>query len=292
MDLYRRVRRAIALAWVGAKSERHGDRRQAAQAPIARRRVGRDRRPRQRRRDQRFGTVARGLVVAALAALAVLAIAAPARAADLPEPASSVTVLTGAGISMSDQTQAWPLARIGVDAPIFLGHDRAIGRLDVTLTLAGLPGDTLDLARVETYKALELSAAYKRRIGASGDGSSSTYVVGRSGFLTRVLPSDPAPRDRYARVYGAGVRAEHRDQGEVTRAIEVIYGRSEVASPDMYHGQLVVSGHVKVVDVKGVSLVIGADAHLNLGKRDASAYYYGAARPRDVARVWVSVGRP
>lgn len=55
LDLYRCVRRAIALAWAGAKSHRHGEHREAAHAPIARRKVGRALRPRHRRRDRRFG---------------------------------------------------------------------------------------------------------------------------------------------------------------------------------------------------------------------------------------------
>jgi hypothetical protein len=64
MDLYRKVRRAIRRAWNGAKSDRHGERREAVYAAEARHKVGRTLKPRHRRRD-------RSCVGAALALLAV-----------------------------------------------------------------------------------------------------------------------------------------------------------------------------------------------------------------------------
>lgn len=225
-------------------------------------------------------SILRALLFGAAIAAVVLGLATWASPLELPEPPGTVSVLTGAGVSMSDESSAWPFARIAVETPVYFGR-AAVGRMDVTVTFLGLPGDTLDLAQVETYKALEFSAGYKYRIGSSEDGSSATYAVGRAAFATRVLPTDPAPRDRYARSYGLGVRAEHREAGVITRAVEVLYGRSEIASPEAGKGQLMVAGHVTVTTVRGVSLVIGGDAHLNVGKSVAR----GA---RDVARVWVA----
>jgi hypothetical protein len=229
------------------------------------------------RRAQRNGPCRR----LPLIALAALAVASSAHALELPEPPGTVSVLTGAGVSMSDESAAWPFARVSVETPVFVGRS-AFGRMNIDVTFLGLPGDTLDLQDVATYKALEFSAGYKWRIGASDDGASSTYVTGRAAFATRVLPADPAPRDRYARVYGAGIRAEHREAGVITRAVEALYGRSEIASPEMHYGQLMVSGHVRVVTAKGVALIVGGDAHLNIGKSVAR----GA---RDVARIWLAL---
>lgn len=216
-----------------------------------------------------------------LGILAALGLTASARGADLPEPPSSVSVLAGAGVSMSDESAAWPIARISVESPLFLGRS-PYGRLAIDVSFLGLPGDSIDLRKVETYKALDFAGEYKWRIGASPGGAGATYAVGRAAFATRVLPTDPSPRDRYARSYGVGVRAEHREAGVITRAVEVLYGRSEIASPEAGKGQLMVAGHVTVTTVRGVSLVIGGDAHLNIGKSIA------ARGARDVGRVWVA----
>jgi hypothetical protein len=208
----------------------------------------------------------------ALLAVAVLLLAGgaavPSRAADDDgsEPPASVEVLAGGGVSLSDESAAIPGARVVADSPLYVGSSgAAIGRLRVALGVSGVPGERVELREPTTWKSAEVTAEYQRRIGAQG--TSSTYLVGRTGFLTRFLPRDEVPRERFARVYGVGVRAERRDKdGAISRSISAIVGRSELASPTFHRGQAVVEGQVRLFDVGPAAIVIVADAHLNIGK--------------------------
>lgn len=200
------------------------------------------------------------------------------------EPEATVTVLAGAGVSLSDESAAIPSLRVTVDSPAFVGQSGdALGRLRVDLVLSGLPGETVKLEDPLTWTSAELYGEGQRRIGSWG-GSESLLVV-RGGFITRILPRDEEPRQRFARTYTAGLRAQHRGaDGIVSRSIALMYGRSEVASPDRFHaGQVVVEGHVRLATVRGVDVTISGDAHLTLGKDRQRG-------ERDVMRLGVAVG--
>jgi len=200
-----------------------------------------------------------------------------------------VSGTVGAGVSLSDESGSWPSVRIVSDSPIYAGTS-ALGRLRASLSLSALPGEAaFNLAQLSTYKSAEVSLEAQRRIG-SGQAGHSTSVFARYAFATRLLPTDPAPRDRFARWWGAGIRADYRDAaGHVARSLGVMFGRSEVASPDAFGGgQLVFDGSVELAEFAGAKGVvrIEADAHLNVGR---GATLAGQTR-RDVMRVWVAVG--
>lgn len=199
------------------------------------------------------------------------------------EPATTVTALAGGGVSLSDDSAAIPKILVSVDAPLHIGEaGQALGRLRVDLAISGLPGGAVNLEDPITWKSAELYGEYQRRVGA-WEGS-ETLIVGRAGFLTRILPADQKPRQRFARVYAAGVRAQKREAGVITRSVALMYGRSEVASPDQFHaGQIVIEGHVQLAKARGVTITIQGDAHLQIGHRNGPG-------ERDVLRMGVMAG--
>lgn len=204
------------------------------------------------------------------------------------EPPAAVEVSAGAVASLSsDESAVLPTATVLVDAPVYLGQGSAIGRVFVRGTLSGLPGETVDLGNVSTFKAFEVVGEYERRIGVSYDGGSSTYVVARGQFATK-LASDPAPRVRYPRAYGVGVAFERRDAVGIARRAEIIVGRSQIASPDSWgKGQVIVDLSVRLAKFKvgGVQSTVNlrVESHLNIaralprGTRDVTRAYVEAA---------------
>jgi hypothetical protein len=195
------------------------------------------------------------------------------------EPPASFSGMIGVGASMSDASEAIPIIRMEFNAPVAFG-DEDVARLDVAVALMGLPGDEVDINKPKTWKSAEVHGELQRRIGSDYHGS-STYLVGRAGFHTRIIPSDPAPRDRYARSYGVGVRVERRDEDHsIRRTIAVLYGRSDVANPHWDKGQIIVEGSARIAGVAGVEVIVGGDAYLNVSRTQGRGV-------RDVARVWV-----
>jgi hypothetical protein len=202
------------------------------------------------------------------------------------EPGSSVTVIAGPGVSMSDRSAPIPRVQVTSDNPAFVG-DRgdALGRLRVDLAISGLPGESVQgLDSVENWVSAELYGEFQRRVGDSG--GSETMVIVRGGFITRILPGDKEPRQRFARLYGAGIRAQKREaDGRVSRSIALLYGRDEIASPDRLHaGQLSLEGQVRLrkFGSRGEVTIVG-DAHLQLG------HHHGPGE-RDVMRLGLAVG--
>lgn len=218
-----------------------------------------------------------GTVVAAfLLAGILLCGAAPLQA---QEPPATFSGVVGAGVSLSDESAAIPVLQLRFNSPVAIG-DSPVCRLDVTLSLSGLPGESIDLEQPTTWKAAEVHGELQRRIGSDGAGG-STYLVGRAGFHTRILPRDQTPLDRYARNYGVGVRVERRDgDGSIRRSIALLYGRSDVASPQFDYGQLMVEGHARLAGLGPVDVIVGGDAYLSVSRTPAR----GA---RDVLRIWV-----
>lgn len=169
-----------------------------------------------------------------------------------------------------------PGARISVDGPLAFGES-AIGRVYTRLDFTALPGETLDLSKVETVRGLELSLGVGRDIGRLRVGSQEivTAIVGEWGFGTR-LSADAAPLTRYPRHYGAGVRIEERESGA---QIALLYGRAEIGG-DRGYGQWQISGQLPIGPA-----VLGGDAVLSVGPP-------GVFRQRDVVRVFVGVSVP
>jgi hypothetical protein len=214
-------------------------------------------------------------------ALAALLVALPAAA---QEPPSTISITAGGAVSLSDESAVVPWVSLLADGPLYLG-DSAPLRARATLTLEALPGETLDLSAVETFKAAVLEVELQRRIGGDADGS-ATYIFGRGGFATRFLPQDPAPRERFARSLCVGVRAERRDKdGSISRTLGLAYGRAELASPQEWNqGQLVFDGFARVAQAGQVDFLVGGRAELNVtrqpgpGARDVMQAYVTARR--------------
>lgn len=176
------------------------------------------------------------------------------------EPPATVEILAGAGVSVSDDSAAVPVALVGVDAPVYLG-DESVARIRAALRLHGSPGQTLDLERVDTFQGAELDAQLERRIGAGGN--SATYVVTGGGFATRRDARGEGPRERFPLWYYAGLAVEHRpgSDGPPSRRFMVGMGSSEVCHPTSRAPRdLIVQGHVRVATARGVSFVIQGDA--------------------------------
>lgn len=197
------------------------------------------------------------------------------------EPPASFEGMLGAGVSLSDDSAAIPIIRLAFNGPVAFGED-PVCRLAVDVALLGLPGESVSLQKPQTWKSAEVFGELQRRVGTDYHGS-STYVVARGGFHTRIIPKDPAPRDRYARSYGVGIRVERRDTtGSIRRTIALLYGRSDVADPHFDKGQLMVEGSAKIADIKGAAVTVGGDAYLNVSRTSGRGV-------RDVARAWVGV---
>lgn len=217
--------------------------------------------------------------LAILLSLGLLYGAAPLRA---QEPPATFSGVVGAGVSLSDESAAIPALRLAFNAPVAIG-DNPVCRLDVTVQLSGLPGESIALEEPTTWKAAEIHGELQRRVGRDHAGG-STYLVLRGGFHTRILPADETPRDRYARSYGLGVRVERRDAaGSIRRSVALLYGRSDVASPEFDRGQLMVEGSAKIATIKGADVVFGGDAYLSVSRNPARG-------SRDVLRIWVGAG--
>lgn len=189
-----------------------------------------------------------------------------------PEYKATVEVLAGAGVSLSDDSAVVPVATVTVDAPVYVGEDGdSVARLRAALRLHGSPGQTLDLSDVRTFQGAELDLQLERRIGSGDD--SATYAVIGGGFATRrdapakgagtaaASGESTAPAQRFPIYYSAGLAVEHREGGQApSRRLVVGIGSSQVCHPEsLIPRDLVVSGHVRLLEVKGASLVLQGD---------------------------------
>ncbi len=213
--------------------------------------------------------------------LALLLAAAPAIAQE--EPGVRFYALTAAEVALTGDTDpaVRPSAEIEVDGPLALGTGAPL-RVYARFRTFGLPGETVDLGDVKTFRAAELSLGGYRRVGrlVLGDQEVWTSIEGEWGFAT-ALPAAGAPAAlRYPRHYGVGIRLEERRGGAW---LSVLYGRHESAG-DRLWGQWLVGGAVPLTVSKGV-LVLGGDAMLTVGPR-------GGPRQRDLLRIYVAVSVP
>jgi len=225
----------------------------------------------------------------AAAALLVLVAVLWPDVARAGEPASSVTVSAGMGISVSDATAKYPEFRVESDFGLGTGI-----RGRVALELTGLPGDAaIQPNDPSTFRAagavVGLSFACKDAYayGQDAKGQTARYVQQRiavelvGGTWTRLVTRDAEPRDRFASEATAGLRVERRAlAGQVERFVSVRVGHSGIAAgPNGWALAVVMEGRARVVSIKGAGLDIGARVDKAL---------WGAAGGRD--RFAVSVG--
>lgn len=216
-----------------------------------------------------------------LLALALLALTAAVTAA--PEPGVEFSAVASAETVMAAEADAGilPSAELEVDGPLVVGG-LPLARGLVRLRLLGLPGETVDLTSVETFRSAEVDLAVYRRIGRLSLGNQEVWssVQVAWGFATR-LPEDPVPLQRYVRQYGVGIRIEERASGAW---ISVLYGRHQAAGPRGF-GQVIAAGQVPLGFTRGL-LFIGGEAVLSVGTPRA------APLQRDFARLRVGISLP
>ena len=224
---------------------------------------------------------------AALLLVLALLLPGPALAADDDPNAAplSVSALAGGVVTLSDETgtAVTPTASIEVDGPVVVGK-ASLARVIARLALTTAPGESLDLANPETFKAAEAAIGLSRIVGhralEGGGQVVTTAVVAEAGFSSR-LPGEPGPRERLLRHAGIGVRLAERTSGA---GLSLLYGFNEAAG-DRGYGQVMVRGQVPIPATKGALLLLG-DATVSVGR-------HATAVQRDVLRVGVvaSVGQ-
>lgn len=230
----------------------------------------------------RRGLIGNARLSALLAALVVLTAArANAQEASRPDANAapvSVTASAGGLVTLTGEagTAITPSAWIEVDGPIVVGS-LALARVNARLGLTTAPGESIDVANPETFKAAEAALGVARIVGRrEADGQVvTTAVVAEAGFASR-LPGEPGPRERLIRHAGVGVQLAERVSGA---ALSLLYGFDEAAG-DRGYGQVMVYGQVPIPATKGALLLVG-DATLSVGA-------FEGAKQRDVLRLGVS----
>lgn len=218
--------------------------------------------------------------------LLALALAAPAAAQEPAEPGVRFYALAAGEVTLGGNAEPTirPAAEIEVDGPLAIGA-RAPARVFARFRTFGLPGETVDLSDVKTFRAAELTVGAYRRVGLMKVGEQElwTSLEGEWGFAT-ALPADGEEASlRYPRRYGVGIRSEERTAGAW---LSILYGRHESAGPRGW-GQWLVSGGVPLGFTKS-AIVLGGDAVLSVGPAvDAE----GGAR-RDLLKLYVGVSLP
>lgn len=182
--------------------------------------------------------------------LALLILAFPAVAA---EPGVTLTTITSAEASLTGNFSVRPALDARVDGPLAgLGSLRFVGRLRVF----GLPGASISLADVETFRAGELSLAVYQRIGRRRIGQQEVWTsLVFEGGLASVRSAGMYPKH-----YTAGVRLEERASG---MWLSLTGGRHEAIGP-WGKGQVVIAAEVPLPGTFGIG-VLGGDVIANIG---------------------------
>jgi hypothetical protein len=202
-----------------------------------------------------------------------------------PEPGLEVELSAGGSLIMSGEVgaDATPFARIDATAPLPIGHKPEwFPRLAVRLDLSGLPGDTVDVAEIQTYKSLEAEIGVVQRLSQYNEHRLSVYGLGGLGTL---LPGEPEARAKAIRWGGLGLELRNTKRGDYLR---VGIGGDQRLTGD-YKLVTVISGSLRLGaatgTLKGVEVRLAGDAILGL----AVAGFERA--DRDVVRVQLCVSR-
>lgn len=196
----------------------------------------------------------------------------------VPCPSVEVSILAGALVSMGSEADAAasPLARVLVSLPLAQGSRTGWlpipPTLHVQVDLSALPGETLDLQDVGTWRALEFRVGASQRI----HDALNADLYAEAGFATR-LPGELEARDRAVRWVGAGVRIGRLGPGWLSLALG-----ADQRLDGSYQPAVQLAGAIQLGERAGVALVLTGDAILGLDP-------YGARR--DVVRIGLAVGR-
>jgi len=193
--------------------------------------------------------------------LAVLALLA-GTALGQEEPATTVEVNAGMGAVVSEKAKVVPHADIIVDAAVWAGRE-TIGRLRASVKLLGSEdGTAVNLRDVRTFNGVEANFEFLRRVGSSWDGKSETMLGFACGFATRRDSEGLAPNERFPTWCEGEVAVQHRDEkGVVDRRLAVVYGGNTMSTERWSPRVAGLRASAKLVDIRGVGLVIGLDMH-------------------------------
>lgn len=178
------------------------------------------------------------------------------------EPPTSVQILGGAGVSVSEESAVVPHAEIIVDAAIYARRS-PVGRLRAAVKLLGSPdGTSVNLQDIRTFQGVEANFEFTRRVGSNWEGTSETLVGANCGFAARRDSAGLSPNERFPTWCEAELVVQHRDEeGVVDRRLALTYGASTIITREMEPRVAGLRASARVVDVRGVGLVLGLDAH-------------------------------
>lgn len=192
-----------------------------------------------------------------------------------------VKVQVGGQATLSDSgTAVTPSAFIDAEGPLVFGSSQH-GRLYAHVGITSLPGETLDLTSIETFRAAEVSLGGYATLGSLkvGEQEIVTGLAAEWGFSSRI-PGNDQPLVRLIRHYGIGLHLAEKKSGSF---LTLLYGRDEAGGARGW-GQWIVYGALPITGTKGMVTLTG-DATLSVGKAsDALAPFQ-----RDVLRLGLTV---
>jgi hypothetical protein len=218
-----------------------------------------------------------------LVCVALLGLACPALADDTTGATFGLLTTAQAVLSGDTDPAVVPGIRLSARGPLALG-DSAPLELYAALELTALPGETVDLTNVATFRAAEFEGGIAVKVGEIYRGTQilRTLIFAEGAFATR-LPATPGPLERYPRRLTLGV--EVRDETGGAR-LKVGYGNADVAGPAGWR-QLFVAGEVPLYEItRSLDVVLGGDAILTIGK---GTFVYAGGAQRDVFRVFLGM---
>jgi hypothetical protein len=170
-------------------------------------------------------------------------------------------------------TKVLPAATVEVDFAIgtTVKHPRGYAMLRIL----SLPGETADLANLESYNSAEVALGAYWTIPGLRMG-----VFGEGGWNTRLIRGEqPEPLERYPRHFVGGIR--FAEDGYV---LKLAYGRHQAAG-DVGWGQYVIEGRAPLAGTEG-AVVLWGRAILNAGTPGEGVSQI------DIMQVGVSVSLP
>lgn len=196
-----------------------------------------------------------------------------------------VTTAVGALATVTGDTgtDITPTFWIDADGPLAFGNDRSVGRLGARIGLSSSPGETINAADVNTYRAAQVSLRLGYVVGHLRD--VETTVVLEGGFSSRLKGSaDLEPRTRLVRDLGVGLRFDARKSNASMIVLAGFDEATASCAPSVvctgFNSGLAFMAYGQVPIVQGAVLFTG-DASLSV---TAGASWYAR---RDVLRIGV-----
>jgi hypothetical protein len=195
---------------------------------------------------------------------------------------SDVQFLGGGTASMSSDSggSITPFAAVFGHFPLYFGSKSPVS-LHVDALFRGLPGETVILSDVKTFKAVDLGVAVEHSLSSLA--ASTSLEIGLEGGFTTRLPGSPEPATKAAKRILALVKATDKAIGG---EIALGYGYTEEAGVDP---SMAIMVRAKLpIGASDSYFVLGGDAILPVSDAPNN-YFTSQGRYRDVVRVYVAV---